>query len=217
MSDSQSVEKKSILFIPNGVRRYARLHQLDLLHCYMAAADHTCEIAFGLWEHFPVVGIYPLAAYNLDREPEDLKALEKGLRYFIQQLRRRLEEKGGNPCKTYLFGNPPDIEYLLEQSTIEGWQVNNFSIATPLERTASMETNRSLVVYFAYDWEWHLRKSFENNSSSEVDWQYLYKTGCKDDTFRVGGVFRGLAHTEMIGTRKLILDVFLNMILENVM
>jgi hypothetical protein len=217
MSSTQKPQKSSILFIPNGVRRYAKLNKLDLLSCYENAADNTCEIALGLWNHFPVVGIYPLAAYNLDRGPEDRKALEMGILYFIQQLRNRLEKVRDNSVNVYLFGNPSNIENLIEPHDTKGWQVNNFSITSPLEHTAFMENNRSLVIYLAYDWEWHLRKSFENSSVPEVNWQYLYKTGCKDDTFRVGGVFRGLAHTEMIGTKSLILDVSLGTILDSLM
>lgn len=91
--------------IGNGVRRWAKLHNIELLSAYKHASKNIEEfIDFFFLNSAKILSLYLLSKDNLNRNENDLNAAIDGEIYFINTTLTELVQKWN--CEIQLAGNP---------------------------------------------------------------------------------------------------------------
>lgn len=191
----------SVLFIPDGMRRYGQKQGMPLEVAYRYGADQLFELGCLLLKSFHTVGLFPLARYNLEHPIDALRPLlEAGCRALGDMM-----DQPDHP-PVYVIGSSetlvrahPPFARILGRCTVN-----------PHLTEEPCSFDGALIVYLAYDGRGYLDELVGPTRTLRHDlapqWDLVYRTGCPDGLARLSENFVGLEHARLAAHTDLFLD-----------
>jgi len=181
----------NLLLIPDGFRRYALSHGIQYADNYLAGARKMLADLQPLSRRFETIGAFPLAKYNLERQPEIVDAmlgsLYVGLSEYKSICMKDILVIGDTDA---LFARwPPFAELFLD------WNVN------PHLEGNLRAPRDTLVLFLCYDGRQYVRQIMSRYRDGElrehVRWHAAFRTGCEGSLFRYSEVIFGTEQTRV--------------------
>ena len=200
----------NLLLIPDGLRRYARKNQLSNEENYVEGGRKLFNDAEYLFQKFNIIGVFPLALYNLERSSEELSALLQG---------------GLVGLNEYVTKKSREIVIIGETEKILQYCPDYASVLTRCKVNPHLNgclhiPNGSLVIFLCYDGVRYLHQLFQLFSLDDVtrhllNWNIVYRTGCERNVIRLSSTFLGIEQAMLVGSRYLYQEQEPQMILDD--
>lgn len=192
----------NFLLIPDGLRRFARRQGQSYEVNYLDGARKMFADVEVLRPRFKVVGTFPLASYNLLREPHEVEALLGGLfqalMEYVTLATRPLVVIGD---RDQLLARYPRFADPLSKCDANPHLDGRLNVS-----------DGAVVMYLCYDGWRYARELFERFHDDVLQdellrWSFVFRTGCEHALFRYSALIPGTEQARVACSERLYQDV----------